>query len=100
MCSGVGTEREMIVLGLIAQVIENCTGLYSSQFSVRVNFDDAVHIFGHIDDNGGITTLSGQTGTTATRKNRRTIVATRRYSLDHILYIPGPDNPNWHLPII
>ena len=70
-------------------MIENRTWLHPGQLFVRVDLDDVVHVFGHVDHDSSVTALSGQAGTTAACKNRRAKAAARRYSLDHILYASG-----------
>src|ERR687883_400084 len=84
MCRGVWSEREPIKLSRITQIIEHHTRLHTSKPVLRIDLDNMMHVFGHVDHYRNVTTLSGEARPPSTWKHRRTILTTCRYSLDHI----------------
>ncbi|HEY4308058.1 MAG TPA: hypothetical protein VGN12_01290 [Pirellulales bacterium] len=67
MSGGVGTEGEAMLLGGMSQIVQHATWLHDAETLVRFNTHHIVHVFGEIHDDGNITTLACQTGSTASR---------------------------------
>ena len=72
MRCGVWPKREMVVLRRIAQVIENRARLHPCQLFVRVDLENAVHVFRQIEYDCDVTALSCKASTPATCEKRRT----------------------------
>src|SRR5437868_157589 len=82
---GIWTEDEVMFLGFFLQIIQHTTRLHARQFSLRIDLEDVVEMFGKIHHHRHITTLAGQTGAAAPRKERSTGTATLLDCYHHIL---------------
>lgn len=95
----VRAKGQLVAFGFLAQRVQNQTGLYPRAASFDIELQNAVHVFAEVDQHRGVATLAGKTGTTATRKNRRLVLATQRDGLDHVIRVFRQHHADRHLPV-
>jgi hypothetical protein len=57
---GIGTERQMMLFRGISQMIENDSGLHSRYLSLRIDFENSIHVLRIIEDDCDVAALSGK----------------------------------------
>jgi hypothetical protein len=57
---GIGCEGEVVLLGCSAQIIEDDAGLDARDAARGIDFENARHVLGKVEDDGGVTALSGE----------------------------------------
>src|SRR5919205_1173335 len=85
MGGGVGAERQMVLLGRIAEHVEHGTWLHPRTSVRRVDFDHPVHIFAEVDHDCDIAALAGEAGAASAREDRRPKLPCSSDGCAHIL---------------
>ena len=58
--SGIGREGEMVLLGRRAKTVEDDAGFDARDTALRIDFEDARHVLRKVEDDRGVTALSGE----------------------------------------
>ena len=58
--SGIGREGEVVLLGRARRLIEDDAGLNARDAARGIDFEDARHVLRKVEDDGGVTALSGE----------------------------------------
>jgi hypothetical protein len=95
----IGSERQVMRLGRIAQRVEHAAWLHVRALLLGVERDDAVEILRAIDDDGDVAALSGEAGAGAAREHRRTLRAARGDRRDDVLDRARHDDADRHLAV-
>jgi hypothetical protein len=93
-------EGQMVLLGRVTEVVEHQARLHTGAAALGVEFEDVVQVFGHIDYDGHITTLSGQTGPTAAGQDGCPIAAGDGDGLADVVNRSGDGDSDKYLPVI
>jgi len=56
----IGRESQVMFFGFAAQVVEDDAGLHARDAALGIDFKDGRHVFRKIEDDGGVTALSGK----------------------------------------
>jgi hypothetical protein len=86
--------------GTIEKFIGDDTWLDARLFLLGVESENVVKVFGAINDNSYVAAVTRQTGAAAARLHWRTVAATQRDGLHHIVGAAWHDYANRHLPIV
>src|SRR5690348_16569185 len=100
MRCGIWSKSKMMFFGLLMQMNMNHPWLNTSQLSPDINFQDAIHVLGVVNDHRRVAALTGKTSAATARSNWHSKLVTERKCLNYILFIARPDNPNGCLTII
>ena len=57
---GIGTEGELVVLGGVAEIVEDDAGLHARVFRVGIELDDLVQVLRKVHDDGDVAALAGE----------------------------------------
>jgi hypothetical protein len=60
----------MVLLGGFANAVENDARFDGGKLAVRIEQVDGAHVLGEVEDDGGIATLTGETGASTPREDR------------------------------
>ena len=91
MCRRVRPERQVVLLGGIAQVVEDYARLDSGDAQFRVQLQDLVEMARHVHHDGPVRGLARQAGAAATESHRRLVVAT---DADYFRQVFGVERPH------
>ncbi len=97
---GIGREGEVVLLGCGAQSVEDNSGLDAGDAAVGVDLENGRHVFREVEDDGGVTALSGERGASAARKQRSVVVAAQGNGGENVFFIAGNYDADRHLAII
>src|SRR4051812_13187121 len=78
MRGGVATEGQTVLARLVTERVEDDAWLNAREFLLWMNFQNAIHVFGKIEDDGNVAALPGETRAAAARSNRRAEFAAER----------------------
>jgi hypothetical protein len=59
MRGGVGSESEMVLFGGGAESVEDDSGLYAGDAAGGIDFENARHVLGEIENDGDVAALAG-----------------------------------------
>ena len=90
----------MVMLGRIAQAVEDDAGLHRGQLGAGIDGIETVHVAGEIEDHGDIGALPRKTGASAAGQHRRPRGATRLQCGFDIGRVPRIDDTDGELSII
>src|SRR5688572_10330301 len=86
--------------GCRAQIVQNATGLDPRNAFLGVELENAVEIFGEVDDNRSIAALAGKTCSRTSIGERGTELSAHRDNLLYLLDRAWKDDADRHLTII
>jgi hypothetical protein len=90
----------MVLLGRVTEVVEHHARLHAGAPALRIEREDMVQVFGHIDHDSDVATLPGKTRPAATGQDRSPIAAGDGDGLDHVVKVSGNDDPDGYLAVI
>src|SRR5262249_6799097 len=96
----IGSKSEIELVRALAQMIKHHAGLHPRVFLLWIEFQDLIEIFGKINDDSNVATLSGEAGATTACQNRSAITAGKRQRLDYIINCFGNYNADRDLAIV
>src|SRR5882724_8872536 len=100
VCGRVGSERQMVDLCAIAQMIQDDAWLDPREASLWVEFQNLVHVLREIQNDRDITTLSGKARAGTARKHRRAELAASCHRRNYIFGIAWHHQPDRNLSVI
>src|SRR5205085_1208759 len=75
MSCRIRSKCELMLLRGVAQGIENNARLHACESFLWVDFNDLMHVLGHVDDHCNVAALSGEAGACATQEQRGSVAA-------------------------
>ena len=57
---GIGSKRQVVLLGRVAQIIEHHAGLNPGDAATGIDLQDPAHVLGEIKNHGNIAALAGE----------------------------------------
>src|SRR6266853_4695903 len=100
VCGRVGSERQMVELCTIAQMIQHDAWLDPGEVSLRVQLQNLVHVLREVQNDGDITTLSREARAGTAREHWRSELAASSHRRYHIFGIAGHHQPDRNLAVI
>jgi hypothetical protein len=97
---GVGSECQVILFRRCAETVEHDSGLNARDAADGINFQNARHVFGKIQNDGDIAALSGEGRASAATKKRRAKLAAECHGCDNVISIAGENYADWNLTVI
>jgi len=97
----IGTERQLILLlGGIAQVVENQARLHACEPGAGIDVEQAVQVLGEVDHHCDVAALAGEARRTAAREHRRLVLAADAHRLDDVVDRARDDDADRQLPVV
>ena len=96
----VGTEREAVFLGRVAEVVEHDPGLDARELPGRVHLQDLVHVLREIEDDGDVAALAGEARAGAAGEDRRAELARQLDRRVDVVDGPREDHADRHLAVV
>jgi hypothetical protein len=84
----------------IPKGVQNYAGLNARELLIGIDFENLIHVFCKIQDDGDVAALSRQACACSTGENRRPKFLTRCYRADDILVIAWHDQADGDLAVI
>jgi hypothetical protein len=97
---GIGRKCQVVFFSLGAQAIKNDSGLDTSDAALGIDLQNTRHVFREVENNCGITTLSGKRCASTAREQRSAVVAAYRDCSEDVFFIARNNYPDWNLPIV
>ena len=97
---GVGAERQPVLLGLLAQPVEDDAGLDARESSFGVDLEHAVEVLREVDHDRDVDRLPGEARPAAARRDRRLVLAARVHRRDHVVDRTRYDDADRQLPVV
>ncbi len=98
--SGIGGEGEVMLLGLGAEGVEDDAGLYAGDAALGIDLEDAVHVFGEVENDGGVAALTGEGGAAAAGEERGAMVAAEGDGGEDVFFVARDDDTNGDLAVV
>jgi hypothetical protein len=96
----IGSEREVVHFGRVAQRIENQTRLNPGETLNRIDFQNPVHVLGEVENDGDVAALPRQARAGASRQNRRAVLPAHGHRRDNVVGVLGDNKTDWDLSVI
>src|SRR5215472_17151979 len=96
----VGRKGKLMLFGPAAERIEHHAGLHTRQPSLRIDFENLVHVFREIEHYGDVARLAREAGTRAPRQQGRAKLLTHAHRRDYIVCVARHHKPDWYLAVI
>jgi hypothetical protein len=93
-------ERQMMLLGGVAQRVEHAAGLDARALARRVELEDAVQILREIQHDGDVAALSAQARAATARQHRRAMLPARGDRRDDGIDRARDDDADRDLPVV
>jgi hypothetical protein len=90
----------MVLFGGGAKSVEHDSGLYTGDAAAGIDFENARHVLGKIQNDGDVAALSGEGGASATAKKRRAKFAAERDGRENILGVARKNDSNRNLAVV
>jgi hypothetical protein len=100
VAGGIGGEGEVMFLGNVAEVIENDAGLDAGDAAVRIDLEDARHVFREVEDDGDVAALSGERGAAAAAEHGSVEVAAEGECGEDVIGIVGENYADGNLAVV
>ena len=97
---GIRAERELVLLGLGAEIVEHDAGLDARELANGIELDHTIHVLREVEDDGDVAALAGQARPAAARENRRTELARQGHGRDHVIGAFRNDDADRNLPVV
>jgi hypothetical protein len=81
-------------------VVEDYAGLDAGDAAVGINFEDASHVLGKIEDHGYVAALSGERGTTTAAEYRSAEFAAGGDCCEDVIGVAGDDDADGDLAVV
>ena len=92
-------KSQVVLFGRAAELIADHSGLDPRDSFRRIQFQDAVHVLGEIQNDRHIAALSGEAGSATASQNRNFIFPAGANRLNHIFDITGYHHADWHMAV-
>ena len=96
----IGSERQLMRFGGVAQRIEHHAGLHAREPADRIDLEDPVHVLREVEHHRDVAALAGEAGAGAPRQDRRVELPARRHRRDHIVGIARNDETDGNLTVV
>jgi hypothetical protein len=83
-----------------AKVVENYSGLDAGEAAGGIDFENAGHVFGEIEDDGDIAALTGEGGAGAAAEEWGSVLAAKGHGGDDIVGISGKNDADGDLAVV
>ena len=100
MRGGIGRKGQMVMLGRAPQVVENASRLNNRLPPVRIDGEDTMEIFRHIEYDSDVAALSGQTGASSPGQNGRVEPSARGNRFHDVFSVFRDDDADGRLPVV
>jgi hypothetical protein len=100
VAGGIGGEGEVMFFGGSAEVIENDAGLDAGDAAVRIDLEDARHVFREVEDDGDVATLSGEGSASAAAEYRGVEFAAEGECGEDVVGVAGHNYADGDLAIV
>src|ERR1700687_3088908 len=100
MGRGIGSEGEVVLLGGGAKIIEDDAGLHARGAARGIDFEDARHVFRKVEDDSGITALSGERSASAAGEQRSAVVAAEPNGGENIFFVARDYDADGDLAVV
>src|SRR6267154_901197 len=90
----------MMLLGFGSEVVEDHSGLHAGDAAGGINLQNARHVFGEIENDGGVAALSGERGAATAGEQRRAVFAAQRHSGQDIFGVARNYDSDWDLAVV
>ena len=97
---GIGAEGQPVRRGGVAQSVEDAAGLDPREPVFRIDLEDAVEIARKIDAERGVAALAGEAGPAAASDDRRIMLSSDPYRLNHLVTAARIDQTDRHLAVV
>jgi hypothetical protein len=85
--SRVGGKGEVILLGGGAKIIEHDSRLDPCNAANRIDFEDARHVLGKVEHDGGVAALSRERRASSARQQRSVVVAAQGHGGEYVFFV-------------
>jgi len=100
----VARRRARVESGCVLDTLRAEAGRHRLTFgpdpSIGIELQDAVHVFGEVEDDGDVAALAGQAGAGSARQHRCAITPADSDRRDDVIGISRNDEPDRNLPIV
>ncbi len=96
----VGGEGELVLLGFVAEGVEDEARLDAGEARGGIKVEDRVHVAGEIDDDGDVAALAGEAGAAATREDGRAELAACGDGGNDVGGVEGQDKADGDLAVV
>ena len=96
----IGSKGEVMLFGLRAQNIQNHAGLDAREAALRIDFENAIHVLGEIEDDSNVAGLPGKAGASAARQNGGAELFAGSDGGDYVGIVTRDDQTDGHLAVI
>ncbi len=97
---GVGRERQVVLLGALAQAVEDQPGLHARAARRRIEPEDAVDELRGVDHQRHVAALAGERSAAAARDDRGAVLVRAGHRLDDVLHRARDHHSDRHLPVV
>src|SRR5438552_1661728 len=94
------SESEVVLLGSIAQLVKDDSGLDSGQSLFRIEPQQPIVILGHVHDNRHIAALARNRGAPTASQHRCIEFPTRSDGRDYVVLGTRNYDADWNLPVV
>ena len=98
--SGIRPEGQVMLFGLVPQMIEDDSGLHSRNAAFGVEFKNLCHVLGEVKHHGNVAALARQRSPSTTAKHGGAVLAANRHSSNYIFDVARNHDRNRDLAVI
>ena len=100
MSGGIRAKRQVILLGGVAEMVENDSGLHACDSARRIDLEDLRHVLREIENDGDIAALPGERSSSTAAEQWRAELAAESDCSENVVGVARKHNSDRDLTIV